>query len=305
MVYYIDDHLGSTALVTDSNGNVLREEYRYPYGLDRKTDNPGSLDANYVYTGKELDEETGLVYFGGRYYAPEMGRWTSPDNHFVDNPVVNIDNSLSSNLYAYVRNNPTTRVDPDGRIDNSAFHENRIAYGEQYRDNLRQGPRSPAERTLETSIGVGLAGLVVGPAVLHAGVAAAPYVASAELAAGRAAYTAARVMAEKSAVEAGYVAGFGRSAGAAANIVKQGIGETGFEASIKGIEFASKVASAQAVIKGIETSQDFVNGAYMPDAPKNWTEFTGNAFMFGRDLYKSSFADEPDDHSATPPNQCQ
>ncbi len=114
VVYYIDDHLGSTTLVTDSNGNVLREEARYPYGLDRKIDNPGSVDAHYVYTGKELDEETGLVYFGGRYYAPEMGRWISPDPLLVDTPSKLMDNYQEENIYAYVQNNPVNNIDKEG-----------------------------------------------------------------------------------------------------------------------------------------------------------------------------------------------
>ncbi len=224
VVYYLDDHLGNANLLVDANGNVLREEGRYPYGLDRKIE--GSAPADYVYTGKELDEETGLVYFGGRYYVPELGRWASPDNYFIENPTVTGDKPLSSNLYAYVRNNPTTYIDPKGEIDSSAFRENRLAYHDQYRDNF--APKSPEEQMLQTSVGAGLVTLIAAPVVLHAGVAIAPYAASAELAAGRAAYTVSNIVAEKAAAGVGYAVAVGDEAATllmttASDVATQGV----------------------------------------------------------------------------------
>ena len=68
------------------------------------------------YTGKERDAESGLDYFGARYYASSMGRWTSPD--WADKPEAVPYSSLSDpqslNLYSYVRNNPVSSVDADG-----------------------------------------------------------------------------------------------------------------------------------------------------------------------------------------------
>ena len=64
------------------------------------------------YTGKERDQESGLDYFGARYYGSSMGRFMSPDPsqlHFAD-PT----NPQSLNLYAYVVNNPLGYIDPDG-----------------------------------------------------------------------------------------------------------------------------------------------------------------------------------------------
>jgi RHS repeat-associated protein len=64
------------------------------------------------YTGKERDTESGLDYFGARYYASSMGRWMSPDPsglYFAD-PT----NPQSFNLYGYVANNPLTNADPTG-----------------------------------------------------------------------------------------------------------------------------------------------------------------------------------------------
>lgn len=63
-------------------------------------------------TGKERDAESGLDYFGARYYASSMGRFSSPDPSgltFAD-PT----NPQSLNLYSYVLNNPLAFIDPDG-----------------------------------------------------------------------------------------------------------------------------------------------------------------------------------------------
>ena len=114
VVYYHTDHLGNAHLITDSQGNILREEVRYPYGLDRAIEDTANVSADYVYTGKEHDEETGLVYFGARYYSPEIGRWITPDPLFLQKPTKVSEYPLEANLYAYVRGNPVTYVDPDG-----------------------------------------------------------------------------------------------------------------------------------------------------------------------------------------------
>jgi RHS repeat-associated protein len=68
------------------------------------------------YTGKERDTESGLDYFGARYYASSMGRWMSPDWAAKVQPVPysKLDNPQTLNLYSYVGNNPLSRFDPDG-----------------------------------------------------------------------------------------------------------------------------------------------------------------------------------------------
>jgi RHS repeat-associated protein len=62
-------------------------------------------------TGKERDQETGLDYFGARYFGAALGRFTSPDDPLVDQ---HVSDPQSWNLYAYVRNNPLKNTDPFG-----------------------------------------------------------------------------------------------------------------------------------------------------------------------------------------------
>jgi len=63
------------------------------------------------YTGKERDAESGLDYFGARYYASNMGRWMSPD---PSNWGVDFHNPQTWNHYSYVGNNPLSNTDPNG-----------------------------------------------------------------------------------------------------------------------------------------------------------------------------------------------
>jgi len=88
----------------------------------------GSLydgDAGSRYTGKERDTESGLDYFGARYYASSMGRFMSPDwaAKAMPVPYAKLDNPQTLNLYAYVGNNPLSRRDPDGHYQCSGSKE--------------------------------------------------------------------------------------------------------------------------------------------------------------------------------------
>jgi RHS repeat-associated protein len=69
-------------------------------------------------TGKERDSETGLDFFGARYYGSALGRFTSPDWSAKPQavPYADFSNPQSLNLYAYVQNNPLKNRDLDGHI---------------------------------------------------------------------------------------------------------------------------------------------------------------------------------------------
>jgi RHS repeat-associated protein len=75
----------------------------------------GALDAGdgRLFTGQERDTETGLDYFGARYYRANVGRFTTVD------PVLDQQTALADpqrwNRYAYVTNNPLKYTDPDGK----------------------------------------------------------------------------------------------------------------------------------------------------------------------------------------------
>jgi len=71
---------------------------------------------NLQFTGKERDAETGLDYFGARYFSGAQGRYASPDWSETPQPVPYADFSepQTLNLYSYARNNPLTLTDPDG-----------------------------------------------------------------------------------------------------------------------------------------------------------------------------------------------
>jgi len=73
----------------------------------------GADGNHYKYTGKEFDAETGLYYYGARYYSPALGRFTSPDPKVVSRQ--RMFDPQQWNMYSYSRNNPTSYFDPDGK----------------------------------------------------------------------------------------------------------------------------------------------------------------------------------------------
>lgn len=63
----------------------------------------------YRFTSQELDAETGLYYYGARYYNPALARFVSPD------PIeMRLEDPQTLNRYAYARNNPVFYNDPSG-----------------------------------------------------------------------------------------------------------------------------------------------------------------------------------------------
>jgi RHS repeat-associated protein len=114
--YYFSDHLKTASVVTDSLGNIKSESDFYPWGGELQFVNNDSN--HYKFTGKERDSETGLDYFGARYYSNGLGRFITPDwaAKATAVPYAEFSDPQSLNLYSYVRNVPTTRLDPDGHF---------------------------------------------------------------------------------------------------------------------------------------------------------------------------------------------
>ena len=102
-VFYHPDHLGSATLITDESGSVVEEITYEPFGKVFS----GQIE-RFGYTGKELDD-TGLQYFGARYYCVEQSIFCQPDK-LLPNPY----NPQALNRYAYTLNNPYKYTDPSG-----------------------------------------------------------------------------------------------------------------------------------------------------------------------------------------------
>ena len=70
--YHLGDHLGSSNVVVDDDGQFVNREEYTPYG---ETSFGSFARKRYRFTAKERDEESGLCFHGGRYYTPWLGRW--------------------------------------------------------------------------------------------------------------------------------------------------------------------------------------------------------------------------------------
>jgi RHS repeat-associated protein len=102
--YVHQDHLTSTSVMTDNSGNELGTVKYFPFGATRS----GSVPTDKKFTGKRLDE-TGLYYYGARYYDANIGRFISADTMITD-----FTNPQTLNRYSYCLNNPLKYTDPSG-----------------------------------------------------------------------------------------------------------------------------------------------------------------------------------------------
>jgi len=107
VAYFHSDHLGSSNIITNQAGNLIQNCEYLPYG--EFSTKSGINATNYYFTGKELDDETGLMFFGARYYDPQIGRFITPDT-IIQSPY----DPQSFNRYSYCRNNPINLIDPTG-----------------------------------------------------------------------------------------------------------------------------------------------------------------------------------------------
>ena len=103
---YHTDHLGSTALVTDLDGEVTQHVAYIPYGEIFVEQRNGSWASPYLFNAKELDEETGLYYYGARYLDPTNVAWLSVDPLF--------EKYVGMTPYGYCAGNPVKYLDSDG-----------------------------------------------------------------------------------------------------------------------------------------------------------------------------------------------
>jgi RHS repeat-associated protein len=114
--YIHGDHLGSSQVITDEDGNLKHVQRFDPFGapIDPEVDptaksgDAATKNIRRGFTGHETDVETGLVNMGGRIYDPRVGRFMQAD------PILQPGWSQTLNRYSYVANNPLNAVDPTG-----------------------------------------------------------------------------------------------------------------------------------------------------------------------------------------------
>ena len=102
--YYHPDHLGSSSYITDANGEVTQHVEYFAFGETFLEEHSNTDNTPYLFNGKELDEETGLYYYGARYYDAKTSVWVSVD------PLA--EETMSP--YGYCYQNPINLVDPNG-----------------------------------------------------------------------------------------------------------------------------------------------------------------------------------------------
>ena len=105
--YYHTDHLGSTSYITDAKANVAQFDAYLPYGELLVDEHSSSEEMPYKFNGKELDEETGLYYYGARYMNPRTSLWYGVDPH--------IEEMAFSSSYTYCDDHPVNFVDIKGK----------------------------------------------------------------------------------------------------------------------------------------------------------------------------------------------
>ena len=104
--YYHPDHLGSSSYITNLDGEVVQYIEYVPFGEVFIEERNNVWNTPYLFNAKEFDEETGLYYYGARYYDPRLSLWMSTDPMQEKYP--------QHTSYLFVGSNPVNAIDPDG-----------------------------------------------------------------------------------------------------------------------------------------------------------------------------------------------
>ena len=104
--YYHTDHLGSSSYITNLDGEVVQHIEYVPFGEVFIEERNSIWNTPYLFNAKEFDEETGLYYYGARYYDSRLSLWISTDALQEKYP--------QHTSYLYVGSNPVNAIDPDG-----------------------------------------------------------------------------------------------------------------------------------------------------------------------------------------------
>lgn len=147
--YQYANHLGSACLELNENAEVLSYQEFHPFGstsYQMHTNDAETSLKRYQYNGKERDDETGLDYYGARYYASWLCRFISVD------PMKEARAWLTP--YNYVQNNPMKLTDPTGALDNGDEEKksNEVVFDINIRSSLDSEGRSMPLVTVGTSV---------------------------------------------------------------------------------------------------------------------------------------------------------
>ena len=107
--FYHPDHLGSSNYITNLDGEVSQHIEYVPFGEVFIEERNNTWNTPYLFNAKEFDEETGMYYYGARYYEPRLSLWMSAD------PLA--EEYIDISAYTYCHNNPINLFDPDGQGD--------------------------------------------------------------------------------------------------------------------------------------------------------------------------------------------
>ena len=102
--FYHPDHLGSSSYITGQDGKVSQHTEYIAFGEILFDEHSSEHTMPYLFNGKELDQETGLYYYGARYYDPKVSIFVNVD------PLA----EKTMQAYAYANNNPVRFIDPTG-----------------------------------------------------------------------------------------------------------------------------------------------------------------------------------------------
>ncbi len=107
--YAIKDHLGTVHALIDASGQLAAQFTYDAWGNVQLAVGSGQLarSSRFLWQGREYSGATGLYNFRARWYAPEFGRWLSPDP-------IGIEGGL--NLYEFCHNDPVNFRDPSGEV---------------------------------------------------------------------------------------------------------------------------------------------------------------------------------------------
>ena len=113
--FYHPDHLGSSSFITNIEGEVVQHIEYVPYGEVLIEERNNVWNTPYLFNAKEFDEETGLYYYGARYYDTRMAIFLTTDRYAEKYPW--------QSAYSYAGGNPVRFIDVNG--DSIRFADDR------------------------------------------------------------------------------------------------------------------------------------------------------------------------------------